>query len=32
MQISAEGYGRPLRNSVRIEKTTPEPVSVIPLQ
>jgi hypothetical protein len=31
MQISVEGYGRPLRNSLRIEKTTIERVNVIPL-
>jgi hypothetical protein len=31
MQVSAEGYGRPLRNSVRVDKSKPVPVNVIPL-
>jgi hypothetical protein len=31
MQVAVEGYGRPLRNSVRVDKATPEPVNVIPL-
>jgi hypothetical protein len=31
MQISAEGYGRPLRNSVCIDRTTPTRVSVVVL-
>jgi len=31
MQIAVEGYGRPLRNSVRVDKAKPEPLSVIPL-
>jgi len=31
MQISAEGYGRPLRNVVRSAKSTPDLVKVIPL-
>jgi hypothetical protein len=31
MQVSAEGYGRPLRNPVRVDSSTPAPISVIPL-
>ncbi|HTS07599.1 MAG TPA: AraD1 family protein [Candidatus Eisenbacteria bacterium] len=31
MQVAVEGYGRPLRNSVRVDKATPEPVNVISL-
>lgn len=31
MQVSAEGYGRPLRNPVRIDGSTPALISVIPL-
>lgn len=31
MQISAEGYGRPLRNPLRINKSMTVPVSVTPL-
>ena len=31
MQVSAEGYGRPLRNPVRVDKSKPVPVNVIPL-
>jgi hypothetical protein len=32
MQVSAEGYGRPLRNPVRADKSKPFPVSVTPLR
>jgi hypothetical protein len=31
MQIAVEGYGRPLRNSVRVDKSTPPLVTVIAL-
>ena len=31
MQVAAEGYGRPLRNFVRVEKSEPVPISVVPL-
>lgn len=31
MQISVEGYGRPLRNSIRASRSAPAPVSVISL-
>jgi hypothetical protein len=31
MQVAVEAYGRPLRNSVRVDKAIPEPVNVIPL-
>lgn len=31
MKVSVEGYGRPLRNPLRVEKATPKLVSVIPL-
>jgi hypothetical protein len=31
MQVSAEGYGRPLRNSVRVDQSKPAPVQVIRL-
>ena len=31
MQISVEGYGRPLRNPVRIDKSTPAAIDVISL-
>jgi hypothetical protein len=31
MEIAVEGYGRPLRNPVCIEKATPEVVNVLPL-
>ena len=31
MQISAEGYGRPLRNPVRVDGSEPVPIKVIPL-
>jgi hypothetical protein len=32
MQVAAKGYGRPLRNSVRVDKSTPALVKVISLQ
>ncbi len=32
MQIAADGYGRPLRNPVRTEKSTDTPIRVIPLR
>jgi hypothetical protein len=32
MQVSAEGYGRPLRNPVRLDKSKAVPVNVIPLR
>ena len=31
MQVAVEGYGRPLRNTVRVDKAAPEPINVIPL-
>jgi len=31
MQVAAQGYGRPLRNSVRVNGATPDLVNVIPL-
>jgi hypothetical protein len=31
MQVAVEGYGRPLRNPVRVEKSMPALVNVIPL-
>jgi len=31
MQVSAEGYGRPLRNSLRIDQSKPALIHVIPL-
>jgi len=31
MQISIEGYGRPLRNTVSVDQATPNRVNVIPL-
>jgi len=31
MHVSADGYGRPLRNPVSVDQATPEPVHVIPL-
>lgn len=32
MQVKAEGYGRPLRNPVRVDKSKPAPVNVISLR
>jgi len=32
MQVAAEGYGRPLRNRVRADKSAPALVTVVPLQ
>ena len=32
MQVAAEGYGRPLRNSVRVDKSTPALIKVHSLQ
>jgi hypothetical protein len=32
MQVAAEGYGRPLRNPVRADKSTPALINVIPLR
>jgi len=32
MQVAAEGYGRPLRNPVRADKSAPALVTVVPLQ
>jgi hypothetical protein len=32
LQVSADGYGRPLRNPVRVDKSKPVPVNVIPLR
>jgi hypothetical protein len=32
MQVAAEGYGRPLRNSVRVDKSAPALIKVISLQ
>ncbi len=32
MQIAAEGFGRPLRNPVRVDKSTPALINVIPLR
>jgi hypothetical protein len=32
MQVAAEGYGRPLRNPVRVDKSTPALVNVVPLR
>ena len=29
MHISVEGYGRPLRNPVRIDKSVPAPLNVV---
>ncbi len=31
MQISVEGYGRPLRNPLRVEKSKPSLINVVPL-
>lgn len=31
MQVAIEGYGRPLRNAVHIDKSKPAPINVIPL-
>jgi hypothetical protein len=31
MQVSVEGYGRPLRNPVRVDQSKPAPIQVIPL-
>ncbi|HTZ84083.1 MAG TPA: AraD1 family protein [Candidatus Acidoferrales bacterium] len=31
MQVAVDGYGRPLRNPVRTEKSQPKPIHVIPL-
>jgi hypothetical protein len=31
MQISVEGYGRPLRNTIRVDKSAPARLSVVPL-
>jgi hypothetical protein len=31
MQVSAKGYGRPLRNPVHVDSSTPALISVIPL-
>lgn len=31
MQVAAEGYGRPLRNPVHVDKSKAEPINVIPL-
>jgi len=32
MQVAVEGYGRPLRNPVRIDRSTPALVNIIPLR
>lgn len=32
MQVAAEGYGRPLRNPVRADKSTPALIDVVPLR
>jgi len=31
IEVSVEGYGRPLRNPVRVDKSKPAPISAIPL-
>ena len=32
MQVAVEGYGRPLRNPIRIDRSTPALVNIIPLR
>jgi len=32
MQVAVEGYGRPLRNPVRMDRSTPALVNIIPLR
>lgn len=31
MQVAVDGYGRPLRNPVHLDKSKPEPINVVPL-
>jgi hypothetical protein len=32
MQVTVEGFGRPLRNPVHVDRSTPAPINIIPLR